>query len=178
MLSASIFFYFNVKNNNNMRSSRIHTFLAPTWHRWEQCDMKTHTRFACRCMSFQFSGKLHQNISFIFGDSMFYIRLPPQAADWIIRGNIKKGGIIGAFAVPGFEVLFLRLTNAEIFSKAVHCRETFLLRHQSTMRNPEQTSSHYYTLLLRINLHNTLPAQQRCSKTPEKLNTSKPSRDA
>lgn len=90
---------------------------------------------------------------------------------WIIRGNIKKGGIIGAFAVPGFQVLFLKLTNAEIFSKAVHCRETFLLRHQSTMRNPEQTSSHSYTLLLRINL-------QRCSKTPEKFITSKPSSDA
>lgn len=46
-----------------------------------------------------------------------------------MRGNTKKGSITGAFAVPGcfgahVSILFLRLTNTERFSQALHCKET------------------------------------------------------
>lgn len=68
-----------------------------------------------------------------------------------MRGNTKKGGITGAFAVPGcfgayVSIFFLRLTHTKTFSQAVQCKETlwlFPLGLQSTKRNLKQSNTEY-----------------------------------
>lgn len=132
-------------------------------HRWRKDKLKKHTFFTANRLTCKLC---HPNsVANCIQTSILYLplviwtrytvshkvsRLSPQTADWIMRGNNKKGGIIGAFAVPGcFGSLcvwvcscrwcfFLGLTNTRTCFQAVHCKEThwlFPLCLQSSKRN-------------------------------------------